>query len=177
MREMSDQQKTILVAAVAAIVGFGIGAIWQYTSARNYAQRLNSVEAEYTFQRLEATLGAATIEAQRGSFEIARQLASDFFTDLQAAANRAPEGQQQVVRDMLQNRDAMITALSRSDQQSGSMLAQLFTRFRIARGEPVGPDGRTAPAPGLPPAPADSPAPGLPPVPADSPAPPGNGAP
>lgn len=187
MREMSNQQRTILVAAVAAIVGFGIGALWQYTSARSYAQRLNTVETDYTFQRLEATLGAATIEAQRGSFEIARQLASDFFTDLQAAANRAPEGQQQVVRDMLQNRDAMITALSRSDEQSGSMLAQLFIRFRIARGEPVGPDGRTAPAPGLPPAPVDSPAVGTPPAPADSlaagpppapadsPAPPGDG--
>jgi hypothetical protein len=166
MREMTNQQRTILVAAVAAIVGFGLGALWQYASARSYAQRLSSVEAEYTFQRLEATLGAATIEAQRGSFEIARQLASDFFTGLQADANRAPVGQQQVVRDLLDNRDAMITALSRSDPQSGSMLAQLFTRFRIARGEPVGPDGRTAPAPGMV-------APDTPPVPADSPGGPG----
>jgi hypothetical protein len=169
MREMSNQQRTILVAAVAAIVGFGIGALWQYASARSYSQRLDTVETTYTFQRLEATLGAATIEAQRGSFEIARQLASDFFTDLQANAARAPVGQQQVFRDILQNRDAMITALSRSDQQSGSLLAQLFTRFRIARGEPVGPDGRTAPAPGMP-APPDTAS-----AAADSPAPPPDG--
>ena len=167
MREMSNQQTTVLVAAVAAIVGFGIGALWQYSSARSYSQRLESVEADYTFQRLEATLGAATIEAQRGSFEIARQLASDFFTGLQADADRAPAGQQQVFRDILQNRDAMITALSRSDQQAGSMLAQLFTRFRIARGEPVGPDGRTVPAPGM-----AEPAPDTSPLPSDSPAPP-----
>lgn len=140
---MTPRQKTILIAAAAALVGFAIGALWQWTSARAYAGRFAVTEREYTFQRLEATLGAATIEAQRGGYEIARQLASEFFTGLQQNIDRAEPAQLAVLREILAQRDAMITALSRSDPQSGSMLAQLFVRYRVARGEPVGPNGTT----------------------------------
>lgn len=140
---MTAQQRTILIAAAAALIGFAIGVLWQWTSARDYAGRLAAAEREYTFQRLEATLGAATIEAQRGGYEIARQLASDFFSGLQQNIGRAESAQQSVFQEILAQRDAMITALSRSDPQSGSMLAQLFVRFRVARGEPVGPNGST----------------------------------
>lgn len=136
---MTAGQQTILAAAVAALIGFAIGATWQHASARGYADRLSTTEHDLTFQQIEATLGAATIEAQRGSYEIARQLASDFFTRLQIEIDRAPADRQQPFREILQQRDAMITSLSRSDPQAGSMLAQLFVRYRIAMGEPVGP--------------------------------------
>jgi hypothetical protein len=139
---MTEQQRTIAVAVATLIIGFAIGALWQYTSARGYAGDLRTTQHDLSFQRLEATLGAATIEAQRGSYEIARQLASDFFTGLQAELARADAHRQQEFREILQQRDSMITALSRSDPQAGSMLAQLFTRYRIAMGEPVGPASR-----------------------------------
>jgi hypothetical protein len=144
---MTMQQRTILIAAAAAIVAFGIGAFWQYTSARSYADRLAESEREYVFQRLEATLGAATIEAQRGGYEIARQLASEFFSGLQQNIHRAGPQQRPIFQEILAQRDAMITALSRSDPQTGSLLAQLFIRFRIARGEPVGPEDATQSTP------------------------------
>lgn len=142
---MTGQQKVVLTAVVAALIGFMIGAVWQYTSARGYADRLDVAETDLAFQRTEATLGAATIEAQRGSYELARQLASDFFSSLQQHVERAPADQQPAFREMLERRDAMITALSRSDPQSGSMLAQLFMRYRIAMGEPVGPNDAASP--------------------------------
>ncbi|CAN5702251.1 hypothetical protein BH23GEM10_BH23GEM10_03610 [soil metagenome] len=144
---MTAQQKVVLTAVVAAIIGFTIGAVWQYTSARSYADRLDVAETDLAFQQTEATLGAATIEAQRGSYELARQLASDFFSSLQQHVDRAPADQQPAFRDMLEHRDAMITSLSRSDPQSGSMLAQLFVRYRIAMGEPVGPNDTTSTPP------------------------------
>jgi hypothetical protein len=136
---MTEQQKMIAIAAVAAIVAFAIGALWQYSSARSYADRLATTDSALAFQRLEATLGAATIEAQRGSHEISRQLASDFFSGLQSEIGRADGERRLAFQDILQRRDAMITSLSRSDPQAGAMLAQLFTRYRIAMGEPVGP--------------------------------------
>jgi hypothetical protein len=145
---MSDNQRTILIAAAAAIVAFAIGALWQYASVRTHADRLSATSEALTFQRLEATLGAATIEAQRGSYEISRQLASDFFSGLQAAIGGAAPDRRQAFTEILQQRDAMITALSRYDTQSGALLAQLFTRFRIAMGEPVGPtEGLSSPPP------------------------------
>jgi hypothetical protein len=155
MKQMTAKQMMILTTIGAAIVGFGIGALWQYTSARSYAGRLAVAESQYTFQRLEATLGAATIEAQRGSFETARQLASDFFTGLQTSIERAPTGVQPTFRDILHHRDDMITALSRSDPQADSMLAGLFFRYRIAMGEPVGPEAEAVGTPAAAP-PADS---------------------
>lgn len=141
---MTEQQKMIAIAAVAAIVAFAIGALWQYSSARGYADQLATTDSELAFQRLEATLGAATIEAQRGSYEISRQLASDFFSGLQSEISRADGEQRLAFQEILQRRDAMITSLSRSDPQAGAMLAQLFTRFRIAMGEPVGPMDTTS---------------------------------
>jgi hypothetical protein len=148
---MNERHRMIAIALAALIVGFALGALWQYTSARSYAQRLHTTEHDLTFKRLEASLGAATIEAQRGSYEIARQLASDFFTGLQDALGTAPAQRQPEFTSILQQRDPMITALSRSDLQSGAMLAQLFVRYRIAMGEPVGPAGdRTLSTPAAP---------------------------
>jgi hypothetical protein len=144
---MTHQHRLIAAAIAALIIGFAIGALWQYTSARSYARQLDTTRHDLTFQSLEATLGAATIEAQRGSYEIARQLASDFFSGLQQELGAAATPQrQQEFQEILRQRDSMITALSRSDPQSGSMLAQLFMRYRIAMGEPVGP-GAVSPAP------------------------------
>jgi hypothetical protein len=144
---MYERQHLILTGVAALIIGFAIGAIWQYTSARSYADRLEQTEHDLTFKRLEAMLGAATIEAQRGSYEIARQLASDFFTGLQEDLSTATAARQQEFREILRQRDSMITALSRSDPQTGAQLAQLFMRYRIAMGEPVGPDGSRSPPP------------------------------
>lgn len=159
---MGARQTAILIGVAAAVVGFGIGALWQYTNARAQTQQRAAVERDLAFQTLEATLGAATIEAQRGSYEISRQLASDFFSGLQRELGRAPgEGSapgeaRAALEEISEQRDSMITALSRSDPQAGAMLAQLFTRYRIARGKPVGPNSDAAPAPA--PAPGPDPA-------------------
>jgi hypothetical protein len=144
---MTYQQRIIMVAAGAALAGFAVGALWQYSSARRHAGDLHRTEHVLAFTQMEATLGAATIEAQRGSYEISRQLASEFFTQLQANAGRAEQGRRSELIEILQQRDAMITALSRSDPQSGALLAQLFTRLRIAMGQPVGPTDGTASPP------------------------------
>ena len=148
---MSDQMRTVLIAAAAAIVAFAAGSLWQGANARAQAGRVDTAERDLTFQRLEATLGAATIEAQRGSHEIARQLASDFFTRLQAHYQEAEPQQRGAFQEMLAVRDPIITALSRSDPQAGSMLAQLFVRYRIAMGEPVGPESGSTNSPPPPP--------------------------
>jgi hypothetical protein len=149
---MTYRQRLILIAAAAAIAGFAIGALWQYANARGYSQRLDRTEHALRFKQLESLLGAATIEAQRGSFEIGRQLASEFFSGLQQSLSAAEPDERQAFQEILNRRDGMITALSRGDPQSGPMLAQIFTRYRIARGEPVGPtaDLNSPPAPAAP---------------------------
>lgn len=143
---MTDTQRVVLGAALAAVVGFAIGAGWQYSSVRSFRNDLETTRAELdstrhelTYQRLEATLGAATIEAQRGNHESARRLASDFFTSLQAEITSAPADAQPALRQILDQRDVMITELSRASLDTGGRLAETFAQFRTAIGEPVGP--------------------------------------
>jgi hypothetical protein len=153
---MKDTQRVVLGVVIAAVVAFAIGAGWQYSKASAYRgelattrTQLDTARHELTFRRLEATLGAATIEAQRGNHESARRLASDFFSGLQPAIPTAPAAAQPALHQIQAQRDAMITELSRANLESGGLLAEIFDRYRGAMGEPVGP----IPAPsGQPPA-------------------------
>src|SRR5690606_38095017 len=119
---------------------------WQFTSARGYRGQLENTRAELdstrndlTFSTLEATLGAATIEAHRGNYESARRLMSEFFTRLQSEVGSAPASAQAAFRAMLEERDEMITALSRGSAESPGLLSDMFVSYRTAMGEPVGP--------------------------------------
>ncbi len=144
---MTRTTKALAVAGgvvVAFLVGFG----WQFARAHSLAGQLDQTRRELTFQRMEATLGAATIEAQRGGFEPARQLASDFFTQLQSAVDQAPSAGQGQLQQILAQRDQVITELSRNDLQAGAVLAGMFVKYRTAVGE------STAAPPGATPAPA-----------------------
>ena len=62
-----------------------------------------------------------------------------------------PDSVRPQMNELLARRDAMITALSRNDTQSGPQLAQMLRRYRTAFGEPVGPGSSIAPAPATPP--------------------------
>ena len=157
---MKDGQRQVLMLVAVAVGAFLIGAGWQYFGARRLASELTVAERAAALNALEGTLGAATIEAQQGSYEIARQQASEFFTRLQSDIDYATEAERGALLEILGQRDAMITVLSRADPQSGPMLERLFTRYRLAMGHSVGPDA-TEPTP--PTAPVDSPADTLPP--------------
>ncbi len=134
---MSRMTKGLLIAGgviVAFLVGFG----WQFGRAHSLQGQLDQAQRELTFQRMEATLGAATIEAQRGDFEPARELTSDFFTRLQGAIDQAPAAGQTQLQQILTQRDQVITELSRNDAQSVGVLAGLFVKYRAAVGEAPG---------------------------------------
>jgi hypothetical protein len=132
---MTREQKFVLGGVIAVLAAFLIGFGWQFTRARNFERQLQQSNYELTFKRLEATLAAATIEADRRNYEIARQLASEFFTGLQRDMARAPQDRHMELQRISGQRDAIITAASRSDPQTGSLLAQLYSTDRVAFGD------------------------------------------
>ena len=136
---MTRREKLILGVAALLLLALAGIAIWQKIRADAAERRLADTRSELALQRYESTLGLAAIEATRGSYELARQLASDFFMGLQADLASAPAAVQPALQQILLPRDAMITALSRSDPQAAPQLVQLLIRYRIARGETVGP--------------------------------------
>lgn len=123
----------LLTVAVAFLGGFG----WQYVRAYHLTETLQKTGRELVLQRMENQLAAATFEAQLGSYETARRLASQFYTTLQSSVISGPavvdSAQFQLI---LQRRDATITLLSRADPGAARALADQYTSFRVAIGGP-----------------------------------------
>ncbi len=140
--------REVLLALGGMILAFAIGFGWQYSHARRYSIDLQTAKYELELQTLVATLGAATIDAQRGAYEPARQHASDFFTQLEKEKLTAPLSAQPEMTNIASQRDPIITALSRNDSQSGQLLTGLFTRLRVALGQDAAAETIPAPAPG-----------------------------
>lgn len=153
---MTSTQRALAVAG-AIVLAFLLGFGWQAMRANRIETELERVERQLALVSLEATLGAAAIEAERGSHETSRQLASEFFTGLQQSIDRAPQSAQAELRSILAERDPTITMLSRADPEARHQLGRMFLRYRLALGR--GP--RTAPAPA--PGPAAAPDPVTPP--------------
>lgn len=142
---MTSTQRALALAG-AVVLAFLIGFGWQAMRAGRLDDQLERTERQLAFTSLEATLGAAAIEADRGSHEASRQLTSDFFTGLQSAIDRAPAEAREPLRAILGERDATITMLSRGDPESRHHLGRLFLRYRLALGRET--RTPTAPAPG-----------------------------
>ena len=138
---MTPRSRNILIIAGAVILAFGVGAAWQFTAARSARAALAEANAtlentdrELAWERLQATLAMAAVAAQLGNHERSRQLASDFFSGLQDQAARAPAESQSAVQQLLGERDATITLLSRASPESGLQLARMLVQYREALG-------------------------------------------
>lgn len=132
---LSSGQRRALAFVAAMLLAFGTGAGWQYARATGLQRELRETQTLLTFYELEAALGAATIEAQRPNFQMARNLASEFFTGMQDAMHQAPPAAQRHFAEVLAERDAIITGLSRSDTNAATRLAFLFLRYRSGMAE------------------------------------------
>lgn len=153
---MSIRTRNILIVVATLIVAFGVGAAWQFAQANRARADLATIEAqlegvrfELALEQLHSTLALATVAAQLGNYERARQLTSDFFTALQEHSASAPDAAQATFADMLGARDAVITTLSRAEPEAGLDLARMLGRYREALGRETGglPSG-AAPMPG-----------------------------
>lgn len=144
-----------LLGALALV--FLVGYVWQLIRAEGLESELETTQNELALARLEGTLGAAVIESQRGNYEVARRLTSDFFTGLQEEVGRGAIGGGGDIAGILARRDPAITFLSRGDPEATDLLQRAFVQYRVAAG---GPD-RAIPVPEGAPSPA-SPTPGPP---------------
>lgn len=142
------QKRRVFQVAGAAAVLFVLLFGWQLFEAQQARQERDEVAAELVFQRMATDLALAVIEASYGSYESARGLTSSFFTRLQENAERGPAEGRARIQSILQRRDAVITALSRSDPESPDILARMLFQYRTAIGEPA--RSELAPAPGAP---------------------------
>jgi hypothetical protein len=83
--------------------------------------------------QLENTLAAAMIDVQRGNYEPARQLTSDFYTDLRRQVDDDDglfnPSQREALKSLLAERDELITLLARSDPSATDRLFAVYSTY------------------------------------------------
>ncbi len=152
---MTQRQRDTLILVAAVAVAFGSGFGWQFSKARqarletdSARQEMAGIQRERGLEQLEATLAMATVAAQFGNFERGRQLASDFFVQLQQREDAAPETARAGLDGILARRDGIITVLSRANPESGLELAALLTSLQNTLGrEPTVTSASLPPSP------------------------------
>jgi hypothetical protein len=134
-------RKVILYAAILLFV-FLIGLVPMWITSRARAHERDAALATLRISMLQNALGNAAIDARRGEYEVARQAASDFFTNLQAEIDRGrdsvfTETQRSNLRALFDSRDDAITLLARSDPASADRLLVLYVKYRQALGTAI----------------------------------------
>lgn len=153
-----DRNKLIGLAVLGAILVFLAGYLPQRSRAGRLGDELESTRQELALSRLQGKLGAALTESLRSNYERSRQLMADFYTEAQAVVGRVEDARKrQALEGILNQRDEMITMLSRAQPESSQRLMLLYTSYYAA----MNPGDRAAvtptpapPPPPTPPAPA-----------------------
>jgi len=130
--------KRVGVYLAIALALFLLGLVPMWLKARTAASQRDAAQHELRLSQMQNTLSAATIDARRGEYEPARQMASDFFTtlrtqiDADADASAITTAQRDRVRPFLAQRDEIITLLARSDPAAADRLSDLYVSYRQA---------------------------------------------
>lgn len=128
--------KGMLWAVLAVVLAFFIGFFWQWYEATDVRDELAMVEEDLLVERLRTQLANAALAAQSGDFESARTEMSDFFQNLQAQQEDLPTPLQSTAQEALDQRDDIITGLSRSNPEYAGVLYRLLGQF-MADGQTV----------------------------------------
>lgn len=94
---------------------------------------------ELTLATIQNSLASATIDAQRGDYEAARQAASGFFVALREEVNKGSDSslsqrQKTEVEAVFARRDDTISLLARNDPAALEQLTDLYVSFREVLG-------------------------------------------
>ena len=126
-------KRVALYATVAA--GFfllGFVPMW-FKTTRAIEQR-DAAQHGVRLAQLHNTLAAAVIEVQRGQYEPARQLTSDFYTNLRRqidsdSGSLFNPAQREGLTSLLVQRDELITLLARSDPSATDRLFTVYSTY------------------------------------------------
>ena len=129
--------KRIALYGALAVGLFLMGLIPMALTARQYAQERAAAQHEVRLKQMEIQLAAAVINADRGEYEPARQTASDFFTSLRTQIDRGSASdlsslQRDRLKDLLSQRDHVITLLARSDPAAVNHLSEIYATYQKA---------------------------------------------
>jgi hypothetical protein len=102
--------------------------------ASHAVEQRDAAQRGVRLAQLKDTLAAAVIDVQRGEFEPARQLTSDFYTNLRRQVDNDNSSlftpaQREGLRSLLVQRDELITLLARSDPAATDRLLNVYSTY------------------------------------------------
>ena len=126
--------KRVALYATLSIGFFLLGFLPMWFKASRAIEQRDAAQRGVRLAQLKDTLAAAVIDVQRGEYEPARQLTSDFYTNLrrQVDGNNGSlftPGQRQGLRSLLAERDELITLLARSDPAATDRLFNVYSTY------------------------------------------------
>lgn len=130
------------IYALILVVVFMLGLVPMWLKARSHAKERDDARRQLRLSEIENDLSAAVINARRGEYEPARQATSRFFTSLreQCDVSTAPSdltrAQCDSLRQVLDQRDELITLLARSDPAAADRLTGIYVAHEKAMSAP-----------------------------------------
>jgi hypothetical protein len=117
------------------LLAFLLGLVPMWWVNSQCSSSLAEAERQASLVRMENSLASATIYAQRGDYETARQAASDFFTALRTETTDGvdsglSEAEISSLQPLLTRRDEIVTLLARGDTASADLLSDLYVSYR-----------------------------------------------
>ena len=126
--------KRVALYAALSIGFFLLGFLPPWVKSTRAIEQRDAAQRGVRLAQLKNTLGAAVIDVQRGQYEPARQLTSDFYTNLRReidtnGASLFTHSQREGLRSLLGQRDELITLLARSDPAATDRLFSVYSTY------------------------------------------------
>lgn len=126
--------KRVALYATIALGFFLLGFLPMWFKSSRAIEQRDAAQRGVRLAQLQNTLAAAVIDVQRGHYEPARQLTSDFYTNLRRqvdgdTASLFTPSQREGLRSLLTERDELITLLARSDPAAMDRLFNVYSAY------------------------------------------------
>lgn len=126
--------KRVALYAILSLGFFLLGLLPMWFKTSKAVEQRDAAQRGVRLAQLQNTLAAAVIDVQRGQYETARQLTSDFYTDLRRqidsdSGGLFTHGQREGLKPLLAERDELITLLARSDPAATDRLFVIYSTY------------------------------------------------
>jgi hypothetical protein len=118
-----------------AVGFFLLGFVPMWLKVSNSVEQRDVAQREVRLRQLQTNLAEATVEVQRGEYELARQTTSEFYTSLRHQVDAGDSSifttsQREKLKPLLAERDEVITLLARSDPAGVDRLFLIYSTYK-----------------------------------------------
>lgn len=126
--------RRVALYATLSLGFFLLGFAPMWFKVNSAIEQRDAAQREVRLGQLQNTLGAAMVDVQRGEYEPARQITSDFYTNLRTqidagGASVFTPAQREKLKPLLGERDDVITLLARSDPAAADRLFAIYSSY------------------------------------------------